>query len=64
MKRKKLFKHLASHGCLFEREGGKHTTVYNPATNHQSRVPRHREIKPGLVREICRQLGIPAPEER
>jgi hypothetical protein len=53
--------HLRQHGCAFEREGAKHTTVHNPVNNRQSRVPRHREIKPGLVREICKQRGIPVP---
>ncbi len=56
--------HLQLHGCGFHHEGGRHTTVFNAANNHKSRVPRHREIKRGLVREICRQLGIPPPTEK
>ena len=64
MKRQKLMRHLRENGCLFDREGGKHTTVHNPATNRQSRIPRHREIKASLAREICKQLGVSAPEER
>jgi predicted RNA binding protein YcfA (HicA-like mRNA interferase family) len=64
MKRRKLLQHLLQNGCVFEREGGRHTTVYNPGTNRQSRVPRHREVKAGLVREICKQLDIPPPREK
>jgi predicted RNA binding protein YcfA (HicA-like mRNA interferase family) len=64
MKRQKVLEHLRIHGCTDVREGGNHTTVCNPTTRRFSRVPRHREIKPGLVRAICRQLGIPLPSER
>ena len=64
MKRQKLLRHLRQHGCGFDREGGKHTTVFNPANNRQSRVPRHREIKAGLVREICKQLDVPPHLEK
>lgn len=63
MKRQKLLSHLRQHGCAFEREGARHTTVYNPANNRQSRIPRHREIKASLVREICKQLDVPPPRE-
>jgi predicted RNA binding protein YcfA (HicA-like mRNA interferase family) len=55
--------HLRKHGCIVTREGGKHTTLYNPKNKRPSRVPRHREIKAGLVRAICKQLGIPVPSE-
>jgi hypothetical protein len=64
MKRQQLLRHLRQHGCVFQREGGKHTTVYNPATHRQSRVPRHREVKATLAREICKQLGVPPPAEK
>jgi predicted RNA binding protein YcfA (HicA-like mRNA interferase family) len=33
----------------------------NTATGDRSVVPRHTEIKPDLVRKICKDLGIPAP---
>jgi hypothetical protein len=29
--------------------------------NEVSALPRHKEIGPGLVRAICKQLGVPAP---
>ena len=63
MKCQKLAQLLQKHGCVFE-EGGKHTTVYNPANQRLSRIPRHREIKPSLVRAICKQLEISIPTER
>ncbi|TMQ30393.1 MAG: type II toxin-antitoxin system HicA family toxin [Planctomycetota bacterium] len=45
-------------------EGTKHTRVFNPANELRSHVPRHGEVKPFLLRAICKQLGIPAPTER
>jgi mRNA interferase HicA len=63
MKRRRLLRHLADHGCVVVKEGGEHTWVRNNTTQSRSVVPRHREIKPGTVRAICKQLGIPAPAE-
>jgi len=56
-----LIRHLEGNGCHFVREGGKHTVYRNAATGKQSTVPRHREIKEGLVRKICRDLDIAPP---
>jgi predicted RNA binding protein YcfA (HicA-like mRNA interferase family) len=64
MKRRKLMRHLVEHGCVVEKEGGRHTWIYNPIDRRRSFVPRHPEIGPGLVREICKQLGVAAPRER
>jgi hypothetical protein len=64
MKRRKLLQHLGSCGCAVEREGKRHTWVQNSATGARSFVPRHPEIKPSLVREICKQLGISPPGEK
>jgi predicted RNA binding protein YcfA (HicA-like mRNA interferase family) len=61
VKRHELIRHLESHGCQLLREGGKHSVYFNPANNHTSAVPRHRELDDFLVRKICRDLGIPAP---
>jgi hypothetical protein len=47
-------------GCVIT-EGAKHTRIFNPANRSWSTVPRHPEIDPFLVREICKQLGIPSP---
>ena len=38
--------------------------VFNLANNRLGRIPRHREIKPSLVRTICKQLDVPYPSER
>lgn len=64
MKRRKLLQHLEKHGCVFIRGGGDHTKVGNPAKNLRSVVPRHREIPTSLAIDICKQLGVPAPNFR
>jgi predicted RNase H-like HicB family nuclease len=46
-------------GCR-EIGGSKHAKWRGPE-NQVSALPRHNEIGPGLVRAICRQLGVPAP---
>jgi len=56
-----LERHLRTHGCQFVREGGAHTLWANSSTRKVAPVPRHREIKEGTVRAICRQLEIPRP---
>jgi len=49
-----LERYLRGQGCLLYREGGGHSIWLNP-----SQLPRHREIKEGTVRAICKQLEIP-----
>ena len=61
MKLADLERHLRGHGCEFHREGGAHSIWLNPANRKIASVPRHREIKEGTVRAICRQLEIPRP---
>ncbi|MEW6128135.1 MAG: type II toxin-antitoxin system HicA family toxin [Acidobacteriota bacterium] len=61
MNRADLIRHLEAHGCLFVREGGKHTIYKNPANGAYSTVPRHKEIKNHLANKICDDLGIPRP---
>jgi predicted RNA binding protein YcfA (HicA-like mRNA interferase family) len=61
MKLAELERHLRQQGCAFLREGGTHTVWSNPRTQKISSVPRHREIKAGTVRAICKQLEIPQP---
>jgi mRNA interferase HicA len=62
VKRRELIHHLEENGCLFLREGGKHTIYYNPSNNRTSAIPRHREIVDILVVKICKDLEIPPPE--
>ena len=58
MKRKDLLKYLIQNGCLIEREGKKHTVIYNPVANVSSTLPRHKEINTFTGRKICRDLGL------
>lgn len=61
MKLRDLERHLTAHGARKVGEGGNHTKWRSADGTRATAVPRHTEIGPGLVRAICRQLGIPAP---
>ena len=58
MKRIKLIRHLTKEGCVFIREGGKHSIFFNPLLKRVSTVPRHKEIDKQLAKKICRDLGV------
>jgi hypothetical protein len=55
---KRIIKILVKQWMYLEREGKKHTVVYNPSTNLSSTIPRHREINTFTGKNICRDLGI------
>ncbi|PIR86988.1 MAG: hypothetical protein COU11_02890 [Candidatus Harrisonbacteria bacterium CG10_big_fil_rev_8_21_14_0_10_49_15] len=57
-KRVTLIKHIRKSGCVFVREGAKHSLFFNPSNHRFSTVPRHTEIDKFLARKICRDLGI------
>jgi hypothetical protein len=59
MKRKDLINWLILHGCIFEREGNKHTVYYNPESKKATTLPRHTEINTFTARGICKDLNIP-----
>jgi mRNA interferase HicA len=59
MKRKHLVAHLEKNGCVFVREGGKHTVYINPKSHKVSTVPRHKEINDILAKKICKDLEVP-----
>jgi predicted RNA binding protein YcfA (HicA-like mRNA interferase family) len=61
MKRADLIRHIEKHGCIFIREGARHTVYRNPTNGQATTVPRHREIKNHLARKICDDLGIERP---
>lgn len=61
MKRNDLIRHLEAQGCVFVREGGRHTIYKNPANGAFSSIPRHREIKEALARRICDDLRVARP---
>ncbi|MBU3925819.1 type II toxin-antitoxin system HicA family toxin [Patescibacteria group bacterium] len=58
MRRIKLIKYIVSEGCIFVREGAKHSVYFNPLTRRSSTIPRHKEVDNFLARKICRDLGI------
>jgi len=62
MKRKDLIKHLRKNGCVFIREGARHSVFFNPSIKKLSTVPRHTEINNLLAKKICRDLGVESPE--
>ena len=61
MKLAELERHLRHQGCVLYREGAAHSIWLNPPLQKIASVPRHREIKEGTVRAICKQLEIPRP---
>jgi predicted RNA binding protein YcfA (HicA-like mRNA interferase family) len=61
VKRVDLERHLRAHGCRVMREGGSHTRWGRVDGPQRSSMPRHREIAPGLVRAICKDLDVPQP---
>jgi predicted RNA binding protein YcfA (HicA-like mRNA interferase family) len=56
MKRVDLIREIERQGCVFIRHGGKHDWYQNPRTRVSQPVPRHREIKEHLARQILRML--------
>jgi mRNA interferase HicA len=61
MKLGDLERHLRQHGCALYRQGGSHAVWLNLNNRKIASVPRHREIKEGTVRSVCRQLEVPQP---
>jgi predicted RNA binding protein YcfA (HicA-like mRNA interferase family) len=62
MKRRSLIKHLLRNGCVFAREGARHSVFFNPLMKRLSTVPRHAEINDFLAKKICRDLGVESPK--
>ncbi|OLE54089.1 MAG: addiction module toxin, HicA family [Acidobacteria bacterium 13_1_20CM_3_53_8] len=58
MKRRDLIRHLETHGCLFVREGAKHTIYKNPANGLSSTILL---LKKFLAHKICDDLGVQRP---
>jgi len=57
MKRLDLIREIERFGCVLIRHGAKHDWYQNPATGVSQPVPRHREIKEHLARQILRKLA-------
>ncbi len=64
MKRKDLIKHLLKQGCIFIREGARHSVFFNPLIGRTSTAPRHNEINNFLAKKICQDLGISLPRKK
>lgn len=62
MNRRKLERHLLDHGCEFDHHGGRHDVWRNPVAEVEASIPRHRTVRKGTVRSICRTLGVPVPD--
>jgi hypothetical protein len=61
MNRREFESHLRQHECELHHHGGRHDVWLNRANLAQAPVPRHRKLKKGTVRGICRILQIPIP---
>jgi hypothetical protein len=59
MKRTDLLRHLRRTGCVFHREGSRHSIWLNLANQKIAAVPRHNEIKDLTARKICKELEVP-----
>ena len=62
MKRLDLIRAIEKLGCVLIRHGAKHDWYQNPVTGVSQAVPRHREIKEHLARQILRMLSAPGDE--
>ena len=57
MKRVKLLQLLNNAGAVFVRHGKKHDVYRQPATNIETTVPRHDEIKEFTAKSIIKTLA-------
>ncbi len=64
MKRRDLVRHILKNGCIFIREGARHSVFFNPLMKRTSTVPRHKEIHNNLAKKICQDLGIELPKNK
>ena len=62
MKTVNFHKYLLKQNFHLIREGGNHSIYQNQVNKNISSVPWHKEIKNNLVRKICKDLEISAPE--
>ena len=56
MKRRDLIREQRKIGCVLIRHSGKHDWYQNPNTRVSQPVPRHREIKDVLAKQILKIL--------
>ena len=63
MKRRDLIRRIEADGARLARHGSNHDWYVNERTGKSQAVPRHREIKEWLAREIIKDLNTPAIDE-
>ena len=63
MKRVKLLQLLGDSGVVFVRHGKKHDVYRQPATNIETTVPRHDEIKEFTAKSIIKTLALDTLEK-
>ena len=56
MKLRDIQRALTRSGCTQVRDDGIHTRWSCPCGKHATAVPRHRDISPGVVRNLIRDL--------
>ncbi len=64
MNRRKFEKHLRQHGCFLHHHGSNHDVWRIGESEVNGIVPRHENVKTGIVAGVCRILGIPKPPEK
>lgn len=47
-----------AYGFRFDREGGRHSVYVKDGVPEIIAVPRHGEITPTVIRNICRIIGV------
>jgi mRNA interferase HicA len=58
MKRADLIRRLEEAGCILVRHGGKHDWYRNPKTGVAQPLPRHREVKDFLAKNVLKKLDV------
>ena len=56
MKRQELVRRIETNGCILIRHGGRHDWYQHPRTGVCQPIPRHREIKEPLAKQILKML--------
>ncbi len=62
MKRRDLIKRIEVDGAQLLRHGSNHDWYVNHRTGKSQPIPRHREIKEWLARDIIKELSKPATD--
>jgi len=57
MSKRRFVKALRAHDCVKAYEQGIHEKWQCPCGKHTTAVPRHNEISPGVIRNICADLS-------